>query len=127
MKNKLLSLFFVLCLSPNITNAAVTKTLEVAFAFSDPGSQTLVGYKLYKDSTKVCQTTDPSATKISCSLTTDPGTFNFSLTAYYANGSESPSSPSFPFTISSATSSASARPPPRCFPLRHPQARYLLA
>ena len=100
MKNKLLCLLFVLCLSPMITQAAVTKTLEVEFAFNDPGTQQLVGYRLYKEGTKVCQTTNPSASKITCNISTNTGTYNFALTAYYANGSESPSSPSFPFTIS---------------------------
>ena len=104
MKNKLLYFLFVLCLSPIITHAAVTKTLEVELAFNDPGTQQHLGYRLYKEGTRVCQTTNPSASKISCDLTTEPGTFNFALTAYYSNGSESPSSPSFPFTINSTTS-----------------------
>ena len=104
MKNKLLCLLFVLCLSPMTTQAAVTKTLEVEFAFNDPGTQQLLGYRLYKEGTKVCQTTNPSASKITCNISTNTGTYNFALTAYYANGSESPSSPSFPFTISSSTS-----------------------
>ena len=104
MKNKLLCLLFVFFLSPVITNAAVTKTLEVEFAFSDPGNpQQPLGYSLYKDGTRVCQTSEPSASRISCSLTTEPGTFNFSLTASYANGGESPPSANFPFTISSTT------------------------
>ena len=106
MKNKLLCLLFVLCLSPMMTQAAVTKTLEVSFAFNDPGTQQLVGYRLYKEGTKVCQTTNPSASKITCDISTNTGTYNFALTAYYANGSESPSSPSFPFTITATASTA---------------------
>ena len=106
MKLKLLALFFVLCLSPIITHATVTKTLEVEFAFSDSSNEQLLGYKLYKEGTKVCQTTDPSASKITCNISTNTGTYNFALTAYYANGSESPSSPSFPFTITATASTA---------------------
>ncbi len=106
MKNTLLCLLLVLCLFPIITQAAVTKTLEVEFAFNDPGTQQLLGYRLYKDGTKVCQIANPNPSKITCDISTNTGTFNFALTAYYANGSESPPSASFPYTISSTTSPA---------------------
>ena len=106
MKNTLLCLLFALCLFPIITQAAVTKTLEVEFAYNDPGVQKLLGYRLYKEGTRVCQIANPKAAKITCDISTNTGTFNFAITAYYANGSESPSSASFPFTISSTTSTA---------------------
>ncbi len=103
MKNKLLFLLFVVILSPIIANADVTKILEVDFAFSRPvyEEQQLLGYRLYKEGTKVCETNDPAASKINCNISTQVGTFNFTLTAYYSNGGESPHSPSFPFAISS--------------------------
>lgn len=104
MKNKLLCLLFVLFLCPLTAHATVTKTLEVDFSFTNSSNQQHLGYKLYKEGTKVCQTTDPNASTISCSLTTDPGTFNFTLTAYYDDGSESPSSPAFSYVISATTS-----------------------
>lgn len=106
MKNSLQCLLLAICLFPIMSHAAVTKTLEVDFAFDDPGTLQLSGYRLYKEGIKVCQTTNTSASKISCSVTTETGTFDFTLRAYYTNGSESPASPSFPFTISSTTSAA---------------------
>ena len=104
MKNKLLCLLFILFFCPITAHAAVTKTLEVDFTFSDASNKQLLGYKLYKEGTKVCQTNDASASKISCNLTTDPGTFDFTLTAHYADGSESPPSPFFSCAITSTPS-----------------------
>ncbi len=102
MKNKLLLFLFVISLAPIFANADVTKTLEIDFAFNRPAyeEQQLLGYRLYKEGTKVCETNDPAASKITCDILTGTGTFNFTLTAYYANGVTSPHSPSFPFTIS---------------------------
>jgi PKD repeat protein len=116
MKNTLLLLLFVLLCPPALSFAAELRTLEVEFAFTapdDPNLQ-LTGYRLYKETSQVCVTTDPGATALTCELLTEDGTFNFTLAAYYANGTESPHSPSFPFTISSTTTTypIGSAPPP---------------
>ncbi len=106
MKNKLLIILLVILFTPTISTAAVTRTLEIGFAFTTPDSldTQLLGYRLYKDAQQedrqACETSAPTVSTISCDILTEDGTFNFSL-AYYANGTESPQSPSFPFTIGS--------------------------
>jgi len=87
-------------------------TLEVEFAFTAPNTaeQQLLGYRLYQQGAKVCETNTPGVSTITCDIPTVAGTFDFTLAAYYSNGTESPHSPSFPFTIGS-TSSDPATPP----------------
>lgn len=104
MKNVLLLFLLVLCCIPPINlNAAVMTTLEVEFAFSGAANQDqqLLGYRLYQEGKQICETNNPSVSKITCDLLAEAGTFDFTLTAHYINGSESPHSPSFPFSINS--------------------------
>jgi len=103
-KNPLFFLFLLL-LIPTMSLAAEMHTLQVAFSFSAPDSSTsqLLGYRLYKDGVQVCETNDPDASVVTCDFLTDYGTFNFALTAYYSDSTESPFSPLFPFTIDSST------------------------
>ena len=115
MKTKLLFLLFLFVLIPGISSAAESRSLDIEFAFSDPGNPAsqLIGYRLYKEDLQVCETDDPGATRIACDLFTEDGTFDFTLTAFYADGSESPPSPPFPFIIESTTA-----PPPDPDPLQ---------
>ncbi|GAB6194014.1 fibronectin type III domain-containing protein [Desulfocastanea catecholica] len=80
-------------------------TLEIEFAFPLPDytEKQLSGYKLYKEGAEVCATFQPDVTRINCDIPTEQGTFSFTLSACYSDGTESPQSPVFPFTISSST------------------------
>ncbi len=80
--------------------------MEIDFSFSSPNdpARQLLGYRLFEEGRQVCETNDPSVSRISCSFLTENGTFNFTLAAYYSDGTESPPSPPFPFRIVSTTS-----------------------
>ncbi|TKB23978.1 DUF4082 domain-containing protein [Desulfopila sp. IMCC35006] len=112
MKNKLLFLLLTLLIAPTSLIAAETCTVDIEFSFTAPDylANQLVGYKLYKENVQVCATNDPNVSKISCQFPSEAGSFDFSLTAYYANGAESPPSPSFPFTIASVTGTPTPAP-----------------
>lgn len=76
------------------------RTIDVALSF-DPSTsgKTLAGYKLYEDSFPVCITHDPAATTITCSFITVNGTHSYELAAYYTDGTDSPKSAPFIFSI----------------------------
>ena len=101
MKNYPLFFLLLLFIIPTISNAAEMHTLEIDFSFTAPdnSAKQLLGYRLYKASEQVCETNDPSSSKMTCDFLAEDGTYNFTLTAYYTDGTESPASPSFPFTI----------------------------
>lgn len=113
--NLLFLLLFVLAISLLSTGAGVARAmtfgaaernLEIDFSFDPPVDATkqLVGYRLYKDGVPVCTLDQPSSAKMACALLTADGTFNFTLTAYYDDKSESSPSPAYPFVVSSTHS-----------------------
>jgi len=113
MKKNQLFLLLILILFPAMSIGAELRTLEIDFSFTapeDPARQ-LLGYRLYKEGEQVCETTNPSSSSVTCELLTEDGTFDFTLSAYYSNSTESPQSPSFPLTIVSVT-------PPNSVPLQ---------
>ncbi len=113
MKKKLLLLFLIFFITPIISSAAVMTTLEIEFAFTTPDNpaQQLLGYRLYKEGEQVCESNDPNASTITCDIPTEEGTFNFTLAAYYSDSTESPQSPSFPFTIDATGTPPVTLPP----------------
>jgi PKD repeat protein len=101
MKNYLLCFLLILLVLPTISFGAEMRTLEIDFSFTAPVDQEkqLLGYRLYKDGEQICATTEPNVSRMDCALLAEEGTFNFTLTAYYSNDTESPQSAPFPFTI----------------------------
>jgi hypothetical protein len=75
--------------------------LQVDFSFNTaamPGKQ-VAGYRLYKEGDLVCETGPVTPQSISCTITSITGAFDFSLSAFYDDGSESPQSSPFSVTI----------------------------
>ncbi len=88
------------------------RTFEILFKFTPPDNLTdhLQGYKLFKGSSEVCNVPineiyvsqeDPQGSMLNCSFLTEDGTFDFTLSAVYDDGSSSALSPPFSYTISS--------------------------
>ncbi len=103
LKNLLICLSFVLVGMPTVSIGAEMQTLEIEFSFTapnDPAKQ-LLGYRLYKDGEQVCDSYDHYTNKITCDIFTEDGIFNFTLVAYFYDGTESLPSPSFAFAIGS--------------------------
>ena len=84
------------------------RTLEVSFSFTPPTEleDSFTGYQLFKGTTELCSvdsseviTSDPTTSVLSCTFLTEDGTFDFTLSAVYSDGSSSPLSPAFPYTI----------------------------
>ncbi len=101
---KLLKILFLLFLSlgtPIGSISAEMQTLEIEFSFtaSNDSPKQLLGYRLYKDGEQVCDSYDHYTNKITCDIFTEDGIFNFTLVAYFFDGTESLPSPSFPFVI----------------------------
>ena len=75
--------------------------IQVDFSFdtdADPEKQ-VVGYRLYQEETPVCESDSSDQKFIACLLTSEPGTFNFTMSALYSDQSESPQSEPFIFAF----------------------------
>ena len=105
IKNTLLFFLLLTLFVPGISSAVIMHTLDIEFTFPGPGdpNSQLLGYRLYKEGVQVCETDNPAATSITCDFSSEDGTYNFTLTAFYDGNLESPPSPEFPFTIDSTT------------------------
>ena len=77
-------------------------TIQVSFNFdttNDQGNR-ISGFRLYKEGKLICETTDPGSRSIDCDFSSPGGSFLFTMTTYFVDGSESPHSEPFSYTIS---------------------------
>lgn len=94
----LLIFFFLAALIPGSYSFATEYTFEITWSVENTADVELAGFRLYDlDQHKVCETTDPQATTMPCSVTTDSTEGTYTLVSYSANDIES--DPSTPFTI----------------------------
>lgn len=84
---------------PTFAAAATTSSIHAEWtAYTAPSGYTVAGYKLYQEGTLACQTQDAIATSLDCTVTLIADTTNFTLTASFSDGTESPHSAAFAFT-----------------------------
>lgn len=75
--------------------------IHVSFNFDTGNDQDnrISGFRLYQAGKLVCETNDPKSKSIRCNIASPGGSYLFTLTAYYDNGSESRHSEPFSYTI----------------------------
>lgn len=96
----LLTLF---CCLPAHGLAATTYTVHAEWTgYTAPTGLTVTGFKLYQEGALACQTQVATATSLDCSVSLTADTTNFTLTAAFADGTESPHSAPFAFAKPSA-------------------------
>jgi len=64
-----------------------------------PDGLELSAYRLYQEGNQVCQFDSPYDFAGDCEFQSNSGRYNFTLTAVFDDGSESPGSASFPFVL----------------------------
>ena len=85
---KLKLAFIVLAiLTANLVNAATPTTITCTWTYSGDRA-TLGGFNVYLGSNKVCTTTDPQATGLTCSVLLTVGANTFNMTAFNREGVE---------------------------------------
>ncbi|WP_310599471.1 PKD domain-containing protein [Desulfobulbus sp.] len=104
MHIKIIRLFFLLsCFLPGLVLAATTQTIHVEWGYIPPISPAVTGFKLYQEgvSGAVCTTANAKATSMDCMVELPAGSAtDFTLTAIFDDGTESPRSTPFPFASS---------------------------
>ncbi len=90
----------LLCLLPTLAGAvATTQSIHVEWGYTPPSEPAVTGFKLYQEGAFACQTQDPAATAMDCEVTLSAETTNFTLTATFSDGTESPHSAAYAFTL----------------------------
>ena len=96
-------LITLLCCLPTLASAATSQPIHIDWRYTPPSTPAVTGFKLYQEGILACQTQDPNATGIDCTVVLTADTTNFSLAAIFIDGTESPQSSPFAFTAPSAT------------------------
>ncbi|MCI5120041.1 MAG: PKD domain-containing protein, partial [Candidatus Electrothrix sp. AUS4] len=79
--------------------------IEWTYDYQPIEGKTLVGYRLYKEGAEICVGNTPTPSYMDCTFESEEGTFDFTLTSFFSDGSESPHSEPFTFTLNASTSS----------------------
>ena len=112
MNVRLFHLFFVLlcwCI-PGLGAAATSasRSIHVEWGYTPPSQPQVSGYRLYQEGVRACQTTSATATAMDCTVTLVKDVTNFTLTATFADNTESPHSAPFAFSLADKYSQTQA-------------------
>ena len=105
-----LLLTLLCCLLPTFASATTSQNIHVEWDFTAPSKPGVTGFKLYQDGVHVCQTQDPKATTMDCTVSATTDTAKFTLTATFSDGTESPHSSPFPLTSAADSSTGTTMP-----------------
>lgn len=108
MQLTLIRLLFALLCSLPFSALAATQTIHVDWSYTPPSEPAVTGFKLYQEGVFACETHDPTATAMDCAVTLATATTNFTLTATFSDGTESPQSTPFAFTLTDNPASLQA-------------------
>lgn len=82
-----------------VTVSAQSRLIHVEWEYQY--NTNIAGFRLYHENTLACETTDPSATSMDCSVDAPDGKSWFTITAFLADGTESDQSSPFSYIFSS--------------------------
>lgn len=90
---------------PGVVAAATSssRSIHVEWGYTPPSEPQVAGYRLYQERVQACQTTVATATAMDCTVTLVKAVTNFTLTATFADGTESPHSAPFAFSLNEDT------------------------
>ncbi len=102
-------LFTLICCWPTLAGAAADYSIHAEWtSYTPPNGFTVTGFRLYQEGTLACQNQNPNATAIDCTVSLTADTTNFTLAAAFSDGTESPHSLPFPFSIPTESNTATA-------------------
>lgn len=100
---------------PGHAATSSSRSIHVEWGYTPPSEPQVSGYRLYQEGVKACQTTVATATAMDCTVTLVKAVTNFTLTATFKDGTESPHSAPFAFSLDADTpeksAAATATPP----------------
>ena len=98
MKRLIFLLALLLLLPAPLLAASWWRTITVEWQYTPPVEPAVDGFQLYNGTAKVCRFEGESARAGMCDVLVSSPTTAFTLTATFADGSESPHSAPFEFT-----------------------------
>lgn len=106
-----LSLLFVFfCGSPVCAAEAMSQSIHVEWGYTPPSKPKVVGYKLYQEGAFACQEMQPMARAMDCTVSLTAQSTDFTLTAVFNDGTESPRSAPFAYSKSPSIDTTGTAP-----------------
>jgi len=103
MARKFTLISFFLCFLSSFHSSAfagVTDTIHAEWSsYSPPSGYSVAGYNLYQEGELACQAYGATSTSMDCEVSLNSNTTSFTLAVLFTDGSESPQSSPFYFTI----------------------------
>ena len=84
-----------------LPNYALTQSRAIHVEWEYQYNGDIGGFRLYHKNTLACETSDPNATTMNCSVDAPDGESWFTITSFFQDGTESPHSPAFSYIFSS--------------------------
>ena len=82
-----------------LCTSSFSNSIHIEWGYTPPAEPTVTGYTLYQTGEKVCFFPGSSTRSGDCSVTLVSKTTNFTLTANFSDGTESPHSAPFAFSV----------------------------
>jgi hypothetical protein len=78
---------------------ADNRSIHAEWGYTPPSAPAVSGFKLYQEGVFVCSTNIGTASSMDCNVTITKLTTSFTLTATFVDGTESPQSAPYAFTL----------------------------
>ena len=91
------TVLIVVVLIPLSGWAETSRSVHVEWGYTPPSEPAVTGFQLYQEGVSVCQVQDGDATSMDCSVSLTTNPTQFTLTALFTDGTESPHSSPFTF------------------------------
>lgn len=97
----LIATVFCLFIAASGNAMVVEEELQIDFSFDTQAipDKDVISYRLYEEDIIVCESNEGQTESFLCDVTIETGNCEFTLSAVYDDGTESPHSAPFPFTI----------------------------
>jgi len=103
MQRSIIRLLAIFICGLTLAASAAAESIHIEWGYTPPSEPAVTGFVLYQEGTAVCLTQNPDATSMDCEVTLTEATTNFTLTATFSDGTESPHSQPFAFVDDGAT------------------------
>ncbi len=103
MKISLLVLFLILLNTYSYADELPFHNISLCWSYEHRGDKILKGFKLYKNNVPLCTTHIPTMRNMNCSFYVNNGPAVFTLTAIFADDSESPKSTKYELMLGEDT------------------------
>jgi len=88
----------------------MSQSIHVEWGYTPPSKPKVAGYKLYKEGAFACQEMKPMARAMDCTVSLTAQSTDFTLTAVFDDGTESPHSAPLAFSKSPGIDAAGTAP-----------------